>query len=332
MADHYKRKDTIPGPLKHIRMPTIYIDSKVYVLCPYDGSTGGAETLHQLSFRLQELGVTTFMAYYPLGSKPAVPHHFERYKPVPTNYIEDDERNLLVIPEVCVHYLLDNLKKIRKIIWWLSVDNYLSVDYDGDILDLGNIKARNFFNMVQSARTKAFLLSHGVKVDAYLSGYINSDYLEGGSVPVCRCDNVLFNPKKGYSYTSKLINASPGLNWIALSDMNPDQIKQTLLSNKVYVDFGHHPGRDRLPREAAAMGCCIITGTRGSAGFFEDLPIPAEFKFNEAKANVLDIINKIKTCLLDYESQKVKFSGFGALVRDEEKKFVTDLQNVFDFK
>ena len=33
---------------------------------------------------------------------------------------------------------------------------------------------------------------------------------------------------------------------------------------QVYIDFGHHPGQDRLPREAVQCGCVVITGTRGS--------------------------------------------------------------------
>jgi len=33
---------------------------------------------------------------------------------------------------------------------------------------------------------------------------------------------------------------------------------------QVYIDFGHHPGQDRLPREAVQCGCVVITGKRGS--------------------------------------------------------------------
>ena len=47
---------------------------------------------------------------------------------------------------------------------------------------------------------------------------------------------------------------------------------------QVYIDFGHHPGQDRLPREAAACGCLVVTGTRGSAGFHADVPLPPALK------------------------------------------------------
>ena len=46
-----------------------------------------------------------------------------------------------------------------------------------------------------------------------------------------------------------------------------------------YIDFGPHPGMDRLPREAALAGCVVITNCEGAANFQEDLPLPSEFKF-----------------------------------------------------
>ena len=44
-----------------------------------------------------------------------------------------------------------------------------------------------------------------------------------------------------------------------------------------------HPGKDRMPREAALLGCCILTSTLGSADFFDDVPIMSEYKFEEDK-------------------------------------------------
>ncbi|KAL3809235.1 hypothetical protein ACHAXA_005283 [Cyclostephanos tholiformis] len=46
-----------------------------------------------------------------------------------------------------------------------------------------------------------------------------------------------------------------------------------------YIDFGPHPGMDRLPREAALAGCIVITNREGAAAHDEDVPLPQEFKF-----------------------------------------------------
>ena len=53
------------------------------------------------------------------------------------------------------------------------------------------------------------------------------------------------------------------------------------------MDFGFHPGQDRLPREAAILKNCIITNKEGSAAIFQDVPIADEFKFNERKKVVM---------------------------------------------
>ena len=51
--------------------------------------------------------------------------------------------------------------------------------------------------------------------------------------------------------------------------MTPEQVVDLMSESKVYIDFGNHPGKDRIPREAVINGCCVITGVRGSARFKE---------------------------------------------------------------
>ena len=37
------------------------------------------------------------------------------------------------------------------------------------------------------------------------------------------------------------------------------------------VDLGHHPGKDRLPREAALAGCVTVVGRAGAAVFADEV-------------------------------------------------------------
>jgi len=48
----------------------------------------------------------------------------------------------------------------------------------------------------------------------------------------------------------------------------------------VYVDFGWHPGRDRLPREAALAGCVVFSTRHGAAGYEGDMPLSDWYKFD----------------------------------------------------
>ena len=45
---------------------------------------------------------------------------------------------------------------------------------------------------------------------------------------------------------------------IKLSGFNSKQIINIYNKTKVYLDFGYHPGKDRMPREAALFNNCII--------------------------------------------------------------------------
>lgn len=312
-------------------MLNVFNNTKVYIVCPHNFVTGGVESLHQLSFKLQDLGIRAHMVYYPFTDNPIIPRPYSKYKPVPAHFIEDEVYNILIVPEIYIDYSLDDYKKIRKAIWWLSVDNYVYQSLDRQMPDLGFISTRNIRNFVQSAHAKDFLRRYQIKVDAYLAGYINSHFREECEDHTIRNNNVLYNPNKGYEYTSRLIQAAPELNWIALKDLTVAQVRQAFLSSKVYIDFGHHPGRDRFPREAAVSGCCIITGTRGSAAWFDDLPIPHTFKFDQNTSDIYDIIARIKECLSDYESQVIHFHPFCERVKNEEERLVHDIKNIFNY-
>jgi hypothetical protein len=104
---------------------------------------------------------------------------------------------------------------------------------------------------------------------------------------------------------------------------------KTLQKAKVYIDFGNHPGKDRIPREAAILGCCVITGKRGSAAFFEDVPIPDEYKFEDKEKNIPKIIDKIKDCLENYEKRYEDFDYYREVIKNEPQKFIEDLRKIF---
>ena len=66
------------------------------------------------------------MYYFPRAKNP-VHRDFKKYKIKFVDKIVDDEKNILIIPEVYSNLKIAlKYKKIKKIMWWLSVDNYLN--------------------------------------------------------------------------------------------------------------------------------------------------------------------------------------------------------------
>ena len=65
--------------------------------------------------------------------------------------------------------------------------------------------------------------------------------------------------------------------------MTEREVEDCLSQAKVYIDFGGHPGKDRIPREAALCGCCVVTGRRGAAGNDVEVPINQSYKLVRCK-------------------------------------------------
>ena len=129
-----------------------------------------------------------------------------------------------------------------------------------------------------------------------------------------------------------MINASKEITWIPLNQPTQQEVAELMLKSKVYVDFGHHPGRDRLPREAAMSGCCIMTSKRGSAKFYQDVLIADEYKFEDQQANINPILDKIPGMFSNYESEKQKFSDYRMMLMNEEKTFKQHIIKLFNLK
>ena len=119
-----------------------------------------------------------------------------------------------------------------------------------------------------------------------------------------REDRILY-PARGKWFTQWLRRWAPDLAWQEITGFTPAEVKALFQTSKLYVDFGSHPGKDRMPREAATHGCCIITGRRGSAGNAFDVPIPARYKFRDLRLNVPKIVAEaIRATLVEYDQRE----------------------------
>jgi hypothetical protein len=283
---------------------------------------------------------------------------------IPKN--DDNSKNILIVPEVHKALkILVNFINIRKGIWFLSVDNYYiskltkrnyfiqrainkiserifkkrlldfditsqevlskliqKYDYRTDPL----LKLANFY-MTNTYRGLRWFSE--LKPLYYLSEYLNKSFLEAQTDISKKEDMVVYNPKKGFAFTKKIISSAKDIKFIPLINMTREEVIKTLQGVKVYIDFGNHPGKDRIPREAAMLGCCVITGKRGSAAFFEDVPIPDEYKFEDKEESIPKIIDKIKDCFKNFEERYKDFEYYRKVIRNEPQKFIEDLKRIF---
>lgn len=342
-------------------MIKVYEDTKVFVHCPGQVSTGGAELLHQIVDIMRNNKVDAYIVYY--GDKGnTVPSDYQCYNISIANEIEDSERNIEIIYEGR-YDLVRKHKKTQKFLWWLSVDHfYMCASPYLSLCDLSKWSVKmafraflrrsfnlvfkagknSFFNTMsikelknmkamhgyQSEYAQNFLQNHGFGEIVPLKDYINTDHIKEFSTEG-REDIVLYNPKKGMAFTQKLIKLAPETRWVAVQNMTRTELVGLMRKSKLYIDFGYHPGKDRLPRECAMNGCCIITGKRGSARFFEDVAIGDEYKFDERKAPKQAIADQVRKTLKDYNNAIDDFQYYRAAILREKVEFEEQVINLF---
>ena len=95
---------------------------------------------------------------------------------------------------------------------------------------------------------------------------------------------------------------------------------------KVYVDFGNHPGKDRIPREAALCGCRVVTNLRGAAAYREDVELDDCLKFDESVPPEI-IVNEVNTLISAYEESAALYDKYVRKTQNEFRRFETDLYN-----
>lgn len=315
---------------------------KIYIVSPTKTATGGTELLHQLSDKLVKYGLDVYMYYIGTYKGSNVESKFKHYKSNVCNNIDDYSDNLIIVPETLIG-LLYKYKNIKKAVWWLSVDFYpgsnrVKVDLLHTIVrfikDYRNrIFDKNWIHFTQSEYARQYLINDRKipeKNIFKLSDYISSSFIENINIKEqSRKDIVLYNPKKGYEFTRKIIDLIPDIECIPLINMKTDEIKELMLNSKVYIDFGNHPGKDRIPREAALCGCCIITGRRGSAENKVDVLIPEKYKIADDDNNLQKIENIIRDCIVNYDKYINDFESYRKKILGEEDEFLRDINNIF---
>ena len=301
-----------------------------YIFAPAETASGGAELAHQLCATINKLtDYKAFMCYvntqernyeksFPMNVDCPAP--YEEYHTVHALNKEEVDRkeNVVVIPEGLTYSFL-GIHNARKVLWWMSVDNYL-VSTGGE--NLKELERTVELHLVQSYYAKSYLEEKMKQPKLlFLTDYINLQHGQFLLPAMYRKNIVLYNPKKGYECTQELIKRITWMQWIPIINLNTEQTIVLMQSAKVYVDFGNHPGKDRIPREAAVNGCCILTNKRGSAAFAEDVPIMEQYKCENPLESVEQIDELLKDICENYSVHMKNFEDYRKWIKVEKARF-----------
>ena len=211
----------------------------------------------------------------------------------------------------------------------MSVDNYIINTQERD-LDI--IRNQIELHLVQSAYAYHYVTERvGISKDKvmYVSDYIGDIYRI--KLPeIQRQDIVLYNPKKGLEALRPIIEKTSWVKWVPLIGLSEEDMTAYMHISKVYIDFGNHPGKDRIPREAAMCGCCVITNKRGSAAYYEDVPIPDRYKF-EAENDIDNIQGCIRYICDNFYEAQCDYDEYRRKISREKEIFYEDVKKFAEF-
>lgn len=312
--------------------------------------TAGPEAIHQLVADLNRLGQSASVVYFPFDQDFSTVPAYQKYQAPISQYL-DEEGSLIIFPEIVTTYAF-KVRKAKVAIWWMSVNNFTCQRYGyvwrdklryfkyflKGLRPLWGIRAlKKFMHFAQSNYAMEFLKKNGIDGELLsdpIPFYTSDEYLNS---VVARYDQakrgnvILYNPHKGTLITKRLMRRYP--NWIfkPLQGYNREQLADIFLSSKIYIDFGHHPGKDRLPREAAIHGCCVITGRNGSAENSLDVNIPDDFKFTEHDTNFEEKVGVlVEDVFSNFNKHFLNFAPYRKTIQSEQKEFDLQIKNIFN--
>lgn len=289
--------------------------SKIYIKFPPNACAGGVESIFQGCNSINEMGGDCSLVYDgPVLDNP-IPREYEVYEHVKAVHESEMHRSkdtLVILPEVDTQHI-PRFKDCVPCVWWLSIDNN-----HGRYQDFTDDEV---YHLYQSEYAKQYLTDKGAKnivpYHDYIQGFVKSD--------VPKEDQVCFNPAKGMRYTQFIAQHSPGVKFVAINGMTKSQVMNELSKSKIYIDFGHHPGRDRIPREAALAGCLVVTSNIGSARFEEDVPIPDSYKFNELNPNIGEYL---KDLMNNYQERSKDFDHYREVIGGQNSVQLEEARNI----
>ena len=319
---------------------------KILIVTIGNAVTGGPEALHHLASEMRSQGLPAFICYYPFDKQFSTPDAYRNFEAAISQF-HDEKDTLVIFPEV-LPLQAASLKHADGMIWWLSLDNfyqyrphvswlrnkvrYLKLCFKGERPWGGIRKLSNLKHLAQSNYVKNFITANKLEC-VELFEPINKTYLEMSKELFSRglSNEVLYNPAKGMHLTQLIIDANPDIKFTPLKGFTKDQLLEKIKSAKLYIDLGHHPGRDRLPREAVILGCCLISSRMGAAGNRQDLPIPEKYKFDHTNSNFVGHVSvMIKEILTNYEDHSSQFEDFRKIIHSEPDAFRDQIKKIFN--
>lgn len=299
---------------------------RLYVVALPVFKSGGPESLHQLCDALLHKQYDASMVYSKdndeILTNPSDILYHDIY-PILRQTVEcdviDSQDTIIVIPETfsAARYK-KRYPKSHIAVWWLSYTH-----------GLGALKSHltvpHLIHLFQSFHAKNKLRSIVPEPHLMMRDYIRDDIMQAGFDTNTKENLVAVNIAKDY-FTPQVCQRY-NIPYVRLGNMTRAEIIRTLQRCKVYVDFGTHPGRDRIPREASVLGCVVITNRECVADNDEDVPIHTKLATWDPHMLASMIQNAFANYRIEFEKQE----KYRRLIGQDQDELNADIDAFVDY-
>jgi len=278
---------------------------KLVVVCPGGAVTGGPEAMHQLvsTANMEEPGSAAIL-YWPFNKNHHTPLAYKCYDVAQVRRDDVPKSALVVLPEIWPE--MAHTFPNRCALWWLSVDNF------------GTHGQRNIDRISLHLCQSEYAWQH---VEPMGERMMLTDWVSIENHDTPRLPRVVVNPAKDAGLL-RPFQATVGCEVLELVGLSRYGVTSALRGSTVYVDFGHHPGRDRLPREAALAGCIVFTTRHGAANFHEDMPMPYWYKFKTLD----EVLEKVRLVVGGKTTARQQQDKYRAWVLEQRMWFESEVR------
>lgn len=312
--------------------------TRYFVFCPYF-RTGGPEALHQLCGSLRDLNQEAWLWYTDSLCNnqedrdiiPEYSHYNVKLSPLHDLESIDHSDCVWILPEGMPPDFYQQKRKAQIAVWYLATvsGNPNAIAYQTPALKSALLLAQSDFGYEEIKRACPKHPNIFRLTDYTRESLLHKDeQLRQES----RIAQVVFNPSKGIQHTQQIRRFLPDIRFVPVRNMDLAMLKDLGLKSSLYIDFGHHPGKDRLPRELASLGSNVITGDEGVAASNIDLPI-GRWKMRRRDGVIYDysyIANKIRFALADQRNIFDELSAYRSVIRNEKQTFFSEVQAFID--
>ena len=319
----------------------------VVMLCPH-AVTGGPEAMHQAAFALNSIGVTCYMVYagtdHPVAiepqrivcskpQSPALQTAYARYNPRIFSELQLGPDTLVVFPEAYAQYVARR-ERHGVALWWLSVDNAFRAnpklaDRATRFQLLGD---EAIIHLHQSAYAREWLRDSGFQNLLQLEDYTNETFTDREAYGPSPQPWAAYNAAKGADLAASFFDEHPEYQALPLRKFTKPQLRDIFAERLIYIDFGHFPGKDRLPREAAISGSIVFTNCAGAGAVYEDFPIPDVFKFEAADVTSGELHRRLQAVIAEPARFWAMQADFRSRIRWEKAQFFDTLMRLWGIR